>query len=222
MTSANPERIELINSTENIIDTYLLALHIARSRWDYFADVKSLALPFPIKSISEASSSASSTGIKLRYVTEIIEANISQCKVVVTTGEVRHLEGVKGNVVVSDTDYIAISYAAIAASSTTTPNSTESQPTTTVTAVPHAVYSNVKEDVQQQQYVFEILCNKAIPAEQKIKEIEEGVIPDRTRLLENRDEIINDIRCLNNNAGKLLICSTSGIMQMSYKYLFDS
>ena len=33
MTSANPERIEVINSTENIIDTYLLALHNAKSRW---------------------------------------------------------------------------------------------------------------------------------------------------------------------------------------------
>ena len=43
---------------------------------------------------------------------------------VVTTGEVRHLEGVKGNVVVSNTEYIAISYAAITASSTTTPNGT--------------------------------------------------------------------------------------------------
>jgi hypothetical protein len=63
---------------------------------------------------------------------------------------------------------------------------------------------------------------RGIPAEQKIKEIEEGVIPDRTRLLENRDEIINEIRRLNNSAGKLLICSTFGIMQMSYKYLFDS
>jgi hypothetical protein len=61
MTSANPERIEVIHSTENLIDTYFLA----KSRWDYFADVKSLALPFPIESISEASSSASSTGIKL-------------------------------------------------------------------------------------------------------------------------------------------------------------
>ncbi len=65
MTSANPERIEVIYSTENLIDTYFLALHNAKSRWDYFADVKSLALPFPIESISEASSSASSTGIKL-------------------------------------------------------------------------------------------------------------------------------------------------------------
>ncbi|MGB7956047.1 MAG: hypothetical protein WCF23_18905 [Candidatus Nitrosopolaris sp.] len=62
MTSANPERIEVIHFTENLIDTYFLALHNAKSRWDYFVDVKSLALPFPIESISEASSS---TGIKL-------------------------------------------------------------------------------------------------------------------------------------------------------------
>jgi hypothetical protein len=123
------------------------------------ADVKSLSLPSPIKSISEASSSASSTGIKLRFVTEITEANTSQCKEVVTTDEVRHLEGVKGNFIVRDTEYIAISSVAITASSTTTPNRTKSQPTTTVTAVPH-VYNNVKEDVLQQQYVFEILWNK--------------------------------------------------------------
>jgi hypothetical protein len=32
----------------------------------------------------------------------------------------------------------------------------------------------VKEDVRQQHFVFEIVWNKAIPAEQKIKEIEEG------------------------------------------------
>jgi hypothetical protein len=98
------------------------------------------------------------------------------------------------------------------ASSKNTPTRTELQSTTKTTKVPHAVYSNVKEDVQQQKYVFEILWNKAIPAEQKIREIEEGVIPDRTRLLENRDEIINEIRHLNNNARKLSICSGFGAM----------
>jgi two-component system, OmpR family, sensor histidine kinase VicK len=80
----------------------------------------------------------------------------------------------------------------------------------------------VKEDVQQQQYVFEILWNKAIPAEQKIKEIEEGLIPDRTRLLENRDEIINEIRRLNNTVNKLSICSGFGATQMAYNHFFDS
>ena len=41
---------------------------------------------------------------KLRFVTEITEGNISQGKEVAITGEVRHLEGVKGNFAVSDTE----------------------------------------------------------------------------------------------------------------------
>ena len=41
---------------------------------------------------------------KLRFVTEITEGNISQGKEAAITGEVRHLEGVKGNFAVSDTE----------------------------------------------------------------------------------------------------------------------
>ncbi|HZI71599.1 MAG TPA: hypothetical protein VFD60_10625, partial [Nitrososphaeraceae archaeon] len=38
-----------------------------------------------------------------------------------------------------------------------------------------ATYTNNSEVVQQQQSLFEILWNKAIPAENKIREIEEGL-----------------------------------------------
>lgn len=80
----------------------------------------------------------------------------------------------------------------------------------------------MKEDVHQQQYVFEILWDKAIPADQKIREIEEGVIPVRTRLLENQDEIINELRRLNTNANSLSVCSIFDGMLISHKYLFDT
>jgi len=219
-TAANSGRIELIRSTENVISTYLQALHNAKSKWDYFADINSLAVPFLIKSITEALSSAKSTGVKFRFVTEITEDNISQCKEVIATGEVRHLEGVKGNFAVSDTEYISISSGAIASKTAT--SSTESQPHPTARTLPHAIYSNVKEDVHQQQYVFEILWNKAIPADQKIREIEEGVIPVRTRLLENQDEITNELRRLNTNANSLSVCSIFDGMLISHKYLFDT
>jgi hypothetical protein len=94
------------------------------------------------------------------------------------------------------------------------------QPTTTATTVSPAVYTNMKEEVQQQVYVLEILWNKAIPAEQRIIEIG-GVLLFRTKVLENRDEIINEIRCLSNDARKLSICSAFSGMQMAYNYLFD-
>ncbi len=43
-------------------------------------------------------------GEKLRFVAEITQGNISQGKEVAITGEVRHLEGVKGNFAASDTE----------------------------------------------------------------------------------------------------------------------
>src|SRR5919106_5669319 len=45
--------------------------------------------------------------------------------------------------------------------------------------------------VEQQQYFFDMLWKKAIPAKQRIKEIEEGVIPDVLEVLKEPIEIIN-------------------------------
>ncbi|MGB6528344.1 MAG: hypothetical protein WBF33_09570 [Candidatus Nitrosopolaris sp.] len=84
------------------------------------------------------------------------------------------------------------------------------------------IYSNVDEIVKQQQYMFETLWSKAIPSEKRIREIEEGVRPVGTRILEDQDQIINEIRRLNNSSTRLSVCSAFGGMQMSYKYLFDS
>jgi hypothetical protein len=42
--------------------------------------------------------------------------------------------------------------------------------------------------------MFDTLWNKAISAEYRIKEIEEGTDPIWTRLLENQDEIIREIK----------------------------
>jgi len=39
------------------------------------------------------------------------------------------------------------------------------------------IYSNVRELVEHQQYVFDTLWNKAIPSEEKIKAIEDGIQP---------------------------------------------
>ncbi|HEY6885937.1 MAG TPA: HAMP domain-containing sensor histidine kinase, partial [Nitrososphaeraceae archaeon] len=70
--------------------------------------------------------------------------------------------------------------------------------------------------------LFEESWKNGIDARERIKEIEEGVLPIRTRLLESQDEIIKEIRRLNNSAEKLSICSGFVGMQMSYSYFFDS
>jgi hypothetical protein len=162
------ERIEVLHNKEIIVSTYLQALHNAK-KWDYFAETKSLSLvPLAIQSLDEALIDAKNRGIKLRFITEITKDNISHCKDAMKIAELKHLDGVQGNFVVSDTEYIA-----------TNPTAVESDSIT----IPYAIYSNVKKDIKQQDYVFEILWNKAIPAEQKIREIEEGIVHYDTRII---------------------------------------
>jgi two-component system, OmpR family, sensor histidine kinase VicK len=66
------------------------------------------------------------------------------------------------------------------------------------------IYSNVKEIVEHQQYTFDSFWSKATPAQEQIREIEEGAVPIRTILLEDQDEVIKEIRRLNNSANNLL------------------
>jgi two-component system, OmpR family, sensor histidine kinase VicK len=85
-----------------------------------------------------------------------------------------------------------------------------------------AIHSNVKELVEQHEYMFDTLWSRAISAEHRIREIEEGADPIRTRLLQNQDEIIREIKRLNSKANHLSICTAFGGMQMSYQYFFDT
>ena len=115
--------------------------------------------------------------------------------------ELRHMDGVKGKIELSDTELIV-----------TTRIEKETL---------HVIYSNVKQLVEQQQSLFEILWKKATPAEQKIREIEDGIKPPETKVLENPDEIFNHMMYVIGNASKRLICSPSGAMQMVYDNFFD-
>ena len=128
--------------------------------------------------------------------------------------EVRHLEGVKGNFAISDYEYISV---------LTTENQSELESpvaTKTKTTIPCAVYSNVKEDIQQHQHIFETLWNKAIPAKQIIKEMEEGSIRYQTRIIEDSQEISQALYSLFANS-ELDICLTAGGMQYSYDHFFE-
>jgi len=53
---------------------------------------------------------------------------------------------------------------------------------------PQAVYSDVKEVVEQQHYLFDNFWNKAISAEKKIKEIEDAVEPEFLEVITNKDD----------------------------------
>ena len=90
--------------------------------------------------------------------------------------DLRHLEGIKGNFMVSDNQYLApiILFEEGKVAS-------------------QIVFSNVKELVEQEQYTFDIFWSKAIPAQDKIREIEENISIQRTQLIYGHENTTNTI-----------------------------
>jgi len=212
------ERITVLRDPEIIIKTYLSMLNNIKGKWSHFADINSISqLPFMFDKIRETMLCAKgSREIRYRFITEITKDNLEFCKQVAETMEVRHLEGVKGNFGINDYEYISV---------LTTENQSELESPvatkTTTTTTPCAVYSNVKEDIQQHQRIFEILWNKAIPANQMIKEMEEGSIRYQTRIIEDSQEISKALYRLFANSNELDICLTPGGLQYTYEHFFE-
>ncbi|MDP9289542.1 MAG: hypothetical protein M3P08_15285 [Thermoproteota archaeon] len=111
-------------------------------------------------------------GAKIRFITEITKENMHYCKELIKiVDEFRHLEGFKGGIAVSESEYMT----------TTTLRQSE--------ILTQVFYSNVKEVVEQGQYVFDTFWKKAVPAEQKIREIEEGIVPDFIEPIKDANEV---------------------------------
>jgi hypothetical protein len=65
------------------------------------------------------------------------------------------------------------------------------------------------------------LWNTTIPAEQRIKEVEEGVEHSQTRVLKNSSEIFSYMKSIAENADEQSTCCSIGGMQLVYNYFFN-
>jgi len=113
--------------------------------------------------------------VSIRQIVEITRSNLQYCKEFMNYVELRHIDNVKGNMAVSETEYVATSVLE------------SSKPVT------QTIYSNVKAILEQQRYFFETLWGKAIPAEQRIKELEECIRPQRTETVYGKEKTIQAI-----------------------------
>ena len=190
----------------NVIDAELEFFANSKKRIDTCMNYTRPSLAVILEPIKKAFLDAKDRSVKLRYLTEITHDNIAACKELMTiVDELRHLDGIKGNFMVSETEYLApvilFEKGKIA---------------------PQAVYSNLKEVVEQQQYIFDSFWIKAMDAEERIKEIEEGrVIHYETKVLKNQEEIGNKIKELLDNSNELLVCVRYGGLQLGYSRFLD-
>jgi two-component system, OmpR family, sensor histidine kinase VicK len=202
--SASIEKTIVLHDSRSINNALSGFYAKAQTSYDCYG-VTSQSTLLESEAISNTLSNLKNQGVRLRQITEITKDNVSYCKMLMKIAELRHLDGVKGKIQISDTELIA----------TTAAENEELHETAQV------IHSNVKQLVEQQQSLFEIVWKKAIPAEQKIREIEDGIEPPETKVLENPEEILNHMRHVLENASKRLICSSSGGMHLVYNSFFD-
>ena len=149
--------------------------------------------------IRKALQQAKLKGIKIRYVTEITKDNMSSCKQLMKFAEVRHLDKVVGNFLVTDKEYFGRSSGN--------------------NFLPNQVYNDDHRMVEQQNYIFEILWNNAIIQHDKISSIEVGVDPDEVKVLSDPFEIrrtyLNLIQSANSEIS--LIIATPKALQRNYR-----
>ncbi|MFL6431475.1 MAG: hypothetical protein ACJ71X_08455 [Nitrososphaeraceae archaeon] len=105
-------------------------------------------------------------GLRQRYVFEITKENIYYCKILMKGAELRHLDENEANFVTNEIECLGF--------------------VTMQKESLQATYSDIIEIVEQQQSVFETFWNKAIPAENKIREIEEGLNSEYLEVISDR------------------------------------
>ena len=205
------ELTEILYGEQNVIRSELRLFSNSKKRIDTCMDYTRPSLAITIDPIRGAFSDAKKRGIKLRYLTEISKDNTSFCKELISlVDEMRHLDGIKGNFMLSETEYLApiilFEKGKIAS---------------------QIIYSNQKELVDQHQYIFDTLWNKAISAEKRVKEIEGGVIAQghyQTRFLEDPNEVSEELKKTINTSedDSWSICSTfDGLLMLTYNKGFE-
>jgi two-component system, OmpR family, sensor histidine kinase VicK len=99
--------------------------------------------------------------MRQRYLVEVVKDNIPSCRNLIIlvahqndSNFFRHSDEVEANFVVTEKEYLG--------------SITLKEPHQ------HAIYSNMRDMVEQQHHIFESLWNKAIPIQDRLAEIEQG------------------------------------------------
>jgi two-component system sensor histidine kinase VicK len=175
LSSSSIERTQVLRNPKDMINTTVEDFSRLKERIDICCDHKGVSVTLDAKPIWEGYRALKNRGIKLRWITEINKENLHYCKELMTVADLRHLDGIKGAWGVHDLrEYRA---------------SANVKDGGQLPA--ELIKTNVREIVEQQQYVFDILWNKAIPAQQKIREIEEGIKPEVIETIKDPMEIQN-------------------------------
>jgi two-component system sensor histidine kinase VicK len=163
MERQNPdehERIDVLQHFQQMTDSLIAFLRNAKESIEVCIDPASVFVVVSFPPYLQGYLDARGRGVAIKIVTEITTENVDYCKQIMKFAELRHIAGIKGNFGVTETEYI------------TSAILQKEEPATQI------IYSNAREVIEQQRYIFRSFWSRAIPAKQRIKEIEEGIEPE--------------------------------------------
>jgi two-component system, OmpR family, sensor histidine kinase VicK len=161
------EKTEVIYGLDKTTEAIIEFLYSAEFSMNICADHTWPSVVIGVEIYKKGLFELKTRNVKFRAITDVTKDNIRYCKELMQIAELRHLDGIKGNFGISEKAYTASATLQEAA------------------LLQQVIYSNVKAILEQQQYVFETLWSKAIPAEGKVKEIEQGLEPDIIEVIQN-------------------------------------
>lgn len=149
--------------------------------------------------ITKAFQKAKTKGIKIRFITEINRANLGVCKEIMKFAEVRHLDNIVGNFILSDKEFFGQSLGS--------------------NYQVNKIYNNDNGIVELQNYVFENLWNNSVSEHDKSSRLEVGVEPEEVKVLSDPVEIRKTYLNLIESAKSeiSLIIATPNALQRNYK-----
>ncbi|MFL6319153.1 MAG: ATP-binding protein [Nitrososphaeraceae archaeon] len=181
-STRSTEMTEVLSGEEHVMSTMLKFLSKAH-KIDSCGDYKAPSLILEVRQYKKLLSDIKAKGIQLRYITDITKDNIHYCKELLKFAkEVRHLAGMRANFSVSETEYMA-------SASIQQQEENQQQQQQQEQPIPQVIYSNAKDLVEQQKYVFESLWNKATPSDQRFREIEEGLDAEVFEVFNNGEKV---------------------------------
>ena len=175
-----------------VVNAVIDIFYDAEHRIDMCGNSKFPPLIFSFEPVKKAIITAKNKGIRQRYIVEITKENIQYCKELMRiVKDLRHSDQIEANFGLNEIEYLG---------------SVSLQQKRL-----QATYCNIKEVVEQQHYIFDSLWNKSTNADEKIREIEEGIESEFYEVITDnekaKDVYIDLAKSIEKEA--LLLCANS-------------
>jgi len=195
----NVHEIQVIYGDENVKGVLNEIISNCKSGFFLYGSKNLLSVIFGMPSYREMLTSLQNNKVNIKLLTEITADNLEYCKQFMKDfgAEIRHLKGIKGNFALTTELYIAIN------------TFEEKKP------IIELIRSNIKNVVEQNQYIFDTLWKNAIPLEQKMQQIQKNVSSTEPNDIKNTTTILNYvIDLVENTRIGLSSCTSKGYFKV--------